>query len=62
MENKCPKCGEDFNYCNDDYTIDQDGDTLCVNYWCHCKSCGEHWRYVEKFTLDIAWIETNEED
>lgn len=61
MENKCPKCGEYADYC-DDYTIDQDGDTLFVNYWCRCKSCGEHWRYVEKFTLDTAWVETNEED
>lgn len=61
MENKCPKCGEYVDYC-DDYTIDQDGDTLFVNYWCRCKSCGEHWRYVERFTFDIAWIETNEED
>ena len=50
MENKCPKCGEDRYYC-DDSSIEQDGDTLWVNYWCRCPACGECLRYVEEFTL-----------
>lgn len=61
MENKCPKCGEDYYYC-DDNSIEQDGDTLRVTYWCICNSCGQHWRYVEVFTLKDAWIETEKED
>lgn len=31
MENKCPKCGEDYYYC-DGNGIEQDGDTLWVTY------------------------------
>lgn len=61
MENKCPKCGEPFYYC-DDSTVEEDGDTLWVNYWCRCPSCGKCWKYVEEFTLKDAWIETEEED
>ena len=61
MENKCPKCGEDYYYC-DDNDIEQDGDTLWVTYWCICNSCGKRWRYVEEFTLKDAWIETEKED
>ena len=61
MENKCPKCKEPAYYC-DDSTIEEDGDTLWVNYWCRCPSCGKCWRYVERFTLKDAWIETEEED
>ena len=61
MENKCPKCGENSEYTFEN-EVEQDGDVLFVNYWCKCKSCGEHWQYVERFTLDTAWIETNEED
>lgn len=61
MENKCPKCGESLYYC-DDSTIEEDGDTLWVNYWCRCPSCGKYWKYVEEFTLKDAWIETEEED
>ncbi len=61
MENKCPKCGKD-NYYSDDFTIDQDGDILFANYWCRCNSCRQRWKYVERFTYDIAWIETEEED
>ena len=61
MENKCPKCGEDYYY-RDDTGIEQDGDTLWVDHWCRCSSCGQHWRYVEEFTLKDAWIETEEKD
>ena len=61
MENKCPKCGEYYYYC-DDNDIEQDSDTLWVTYWCICNSCGQHWKYVEEFTLKDAWIETEEED
>ena len=61
MENKCPKCGEDYYYC-DDNDIEQDDDTLWVTYWCICNCCGQRWKYTEKFTLDSAWIETEEED
>lgn len=61
MENKCPKCGEDRYYC-DDSSIEQDGDTLWVDYWCRCRSCNQHWKYVEEFTLKDAWIETEKED
>lgn len=61
MENKCPKCGENYYYC-DDNDIEQNGDTLWVTYWCICNSCGQRWRYVEEFTLKDAWIETEEED
>nr|DAJ34618.1 MAG TPA: alpha-aminoadipate carrier protein [Caudoviricetes sp.] len=61
MENKCPKCGEDSYYC-DDGSIEQDGDTLWIDRWCRCCSCGQRWKYTERFTLDIAWIETEEEE
>ena len=61
MENKCPKCGEYSYYC-DDNDIEQDGDTLWVTYWCICNSCGQRWKYIEKFILNDAWIETEEED
>ena len=61
MENKCPKCGEDSYYC-DDSSIEQDGDTLWVYYWCKCKSCGKKWQYVEMYHFCDAWIETEEED
>ena len=61
MENKCPKCGED-NYYYDDGNIEQDGDTLWVDHWCRCCSCGQRWKYTERFTLDTAWVETEEED
>ena len=60
MENKCPKCEEFVYYCEDS-TIEQDGDTLWVDYWCRCCSCGHSWRYIERFTLDTAWIETEED-
>ena len=60
MENKCPKCGEDTYYYEDGDT-EQDGDTLWKTYWCRCRSCGKHWQYIERFTLEAAWIETNEE-
>ena len=59
MENKCPKCGEFVYYCEDS-TIEQDGDTLWIDYWCKCCSCGHSWRYIERFTLDAAWIDTEE--
>ena len=59
MENKCPKCGEFVYYCENS-TIEQDGDTLWVDYWCRCCSCGHSWRYIERFTLDVAWIDTEE--
>lgn len=60
MENKCPRCGEgsEYTFEND---VEQDGNELWVTYWCRCKSCGEYWQYVERFTLDTAWIETNED-
>lgn len=61
MENKCPKCGED-NYYRDDTTMEEDGNTLWVNYWCKCSFCMKRWRYVEEFTIKDAWIETEEED
>ena len=61
MENKCPKCGEYSHYCYND-NIEQNGDTLWVDYWCRCYSCGHHWKYVEEFTLNDAWIETEGED
>lgn len=61
MENKCPKCGEDIEYTFEN-DVEQDEDALYVKNWCHCKSCGEHWLYVERFTLDTAWIETDKED
>ena len=61
MENKCPKCGESLYQC-DDSSIEEGGDTLLVNYWCRCPSCGECWKYVEECTLKDAWIETEEED
>lgn len=41
MENKCPKCGEFTYYCEDS-TIEQDGDTLWIDHWCRCCSCGQH--------------------
>lgn len=61
MENKCPKCGEKYEYTFEN-EVSQDGDILWVNYWCRCCSCGQRWKYTERFTLDIAWIETEEED
>lgn len=61
MENKCSKCGEDNYYC-DDGSIKQDGDTLWVDCWCRCCSCGQRWKYTERFILDTAWIDTEEED
>ena len=61
MENKCPKCGEFTYYCEDS-TIEQDGDILWVDYWCRCCSCGQSWKYTERFILDTAWIDTEEED
>lgn len=61
MENKCPKCGEDIEYTFEN-EVEQDGDTLLVNYWCRCKSCGEHWRYVEMFRFCSAWIVENNEE
>ena len=61
MENKCPKCGED-NYYYEEEGIEQDGDTLWVGHWCRCGSCGQRWKYTERFALDIAWIETEEEE
>ena len=61
MENRCPKCEEDYYYC-DDNDIEQNGDTLWVTYWCICNSCGQRWKYVEEFTLKDAWVETEEED
>ena len=61
MENKCPKCGKDSYYC-DDSSIEQDGNTLWVYYWCRCPSCGKCWKYVEEFTLDTAWIDIEEEN
>ena len=61
MENKCPKCGEDsYYYYNDE--MEQGGDILWVDHWCRCSSCGQHWKYVERFTLKDAWIETEEKD
>ena len=61
MENKCPKYKKDnYNYGNGD--IEQDGDTLWIDYWCSCCSCGHSWRYIERFTLDTAWFETEEKD
>ena len=59
MENRCPKCKEFTYYCEDS-TIEQDGDTLWVDYWCRCCSCGHSSRYIERFTLDAAWIDTEE--
>ena len=61
MENKCPKCGEYSHYCYND-NIEQDSDSLWIDHWCRCSSCGQHWTYVEEFTLKDAWIETEEED
>ena len=61
MENKCPKCGEYSHYCYND-SIEQDGDTIWIDHWCRCSSCGQHWTYVEEFTLKDAWVETEEED
>ena len=61
MENKWPKCGEDSYYC-DDNDIEHDGDTLWVTYWCICNSCGQRWKYTERFTLDSAWINIEEEN
>ena len=61
MENKCPKCGEYSHYCYND-NIEQDGDSLWIDHWCRCSSGGQHWKYVEEFTLKDAWIETEEED
>ena len=61
MENKCPKCGED-NYYYEEEGIEQDGDTLWVDRWCRCCSCRQRWRYTEEFTLKDAWIEPEEED
>lgn len=61
MENKCPKCGED-NYYYEEEGIEQDGDALWVDHWCRCSSCGQRWKYTEKFIFETAWIETEEED
>lgn len=61
MGNKCPKCGKDNEYTFEN-TVEQDGDVLWVTYWCRCKSCGQCWRYVERFTLEAAWIEAEKED
>lgn len=51
MENKCPKCGEEYEYTFEN-KVSQDGDTLWVDYWCRCCSCGQYWKYTERFTLD----------
>lgn len=56
MENKCPKCGENIEYTFEN-EVEQDGD-----YWCKCKSCGKHWRYVEIFHFCSAWIDENKEN
>ena len=32
------------------------------DHWCRCCSCGQRWKYTERFTLDTAWIDTEEED
>ena len=61
MENKCPKCGED-NYYYEEEGIEQDGDTLWVDRWCRCYSCGQHWKYTEEYHFCDAWIDTEEED
>lgn len=61
MENKCPKCGKNNEYTYEN-TVEQDGDTLLVNYWCRCKFCGEHWQYVEMFRFCSAWICENKEN
>lgn len=61
MENKCPKCGEEYEYTFES-DVSQDGDDLFVNYWCKCKSCGKNWQYVEMYHFCDAWIETEEED
>ena len=61
MENKCPKCGEEYEYTFED-EVSQDGDDLFVSYWCKCKSCGKNWRYTEMYHFCDAWIDTEEED
>lgn len=61
MENRCPKCGEEHEYTFEN-DVSQDGDILWVDYWRSCCSCGQHWKYTERFTLDTAWINTEEED
>ena len=61
MENKCPKCGEEYEYTFEN-EVSQDGDDLFVNYWCKCKSCGTNWRYVEMYHFCDAWFDTEEED
>lgn len=61
MENKCPKCGEDYYY-RDDTGTEQDGDILWVDHWCKCGSCGQRWKYVEKFTFEDAWVDIEEEN
>lgn len=61
MENKCPKCGEEYKYSSES-EVSQDGDYLFVNYWCKCKSCGKNWQYVEMYRFWDAWIETEEKD
>ena len=61
MENKCPKCGGDYEYPFEN-EVSQDGNNLFVNYWCTCKSCGKNWQYVEMYHLCDAWIETEKED
>lgn len=40
MENKCPKCGEEYEYALEN-EVSQDGDVLWVDYWCRCCSCGQ---------------------
>lgn len=32
-----------------------------VEWWGET-SCGQRWKYTERFTLDTTWIETEEED
>ena len=61
MENKCPKCGEEYEYTFEN-DVSQDGDDLFISYWCKCKSCGKNWQYVEMYHFCDAWIETEEED
>lgn len=61
MENKCPKCGEEYEYTFEN-EVSQDNNDLFVSYWCKCKSCGTNWRYIEMYHFCYAWIETEEED
>ncbi len=61
MENKCPNCGENYNFRVEDYGVEQDGDSLFTTIFCTCKVCYKNWKYTEVFKFDYSFIETEED-